>query len=198
MALIAFVYVHFVFVKPSRHLLLGLQQVELSAPLRHPISKQNFKIHLSFYKYFSTQLSACKFLPWIVTAIFHTVPPAYICYDATYNCAYETVYYTYTFSNYHSRRTFLPPIITDTDLPDNAIDCKGTPHKPHRGIILDHTWTPLTLWSDQCYEKRKRLRTDFTCWDWVVGSLAISTFIVTLLAVVLAAVVRIRRFNINT
>ena len=35
--LMAFLYVHLMFVKPSRHLLLGLQQVELLAPLRHPI-----------------------------------------------------------------------------------------------------------------------------------------------------------------
>ena len=35
--LMAFLYVHYMFVKPSRHLLLGLQQVALLAPLRHPI-----------------------------------------------------------------------------------------------------------------------------------------------------------------
>ena len=48
------------------------------------------------------------------------------------------------------------------------------------------------------YVKRPRLRTDFACWDWVVGNLVISTFILTPLVVVLAAAVRVRRFNINT
>ena len=153
---------------------------------------------MSFYKkYFSTQLSTSKFLPWVVTAIFHTVPPAFLCYDATYNCVmtphYETVYYVSTFRNDRTFDLFPRPVITDSDLPDNALDCIG--RTPHRGII---PWLRSYKWSDQCYRKRQRLRTDFACLDWVVGSLAISTFIVTLLVVVLAAVVRIRRFNINT
>jgi len=49
--LMAFCYVHYMWVKPSRCLLLGLQQ-----------------------------LSALEFLPWILTAFFHSVPPAYLYY----------------------------------------------------------------------------------------------------------------------
>merc|ERR1712083_1269009 len=71
-----------------------------------------------------------------------------------------------------------------------ALDCIGG--TPHRGII---PWLRSYKWSDQCYRKIQRLRRDFVCSDWVVGSLAISTFILTLLVVVLAAVVRIRRLR---
>merc|ERR1719150_3657668 len=47
--LMAICYLHFMWVKPSRHLLLGLQQ-----------------------------LSAIKFLPWILTAFLHSVPIAWL------------------------------------------------------------------------------------------------------------------------
>jgi len=49
--LVAFAYVHFMWVKPSRHLLLGLQQ-----------------------------LSALEFLPWMLTAFIHSTPLAWLCY----------------------------------------------------------------------------------------------------------------------
>ena len=128
-----------------------------------------------------------------MTAIFHTVPLAYLCYLATYNCVMkphnETVYYTYNYNTYYTV-CCARPVFIGTDLPDNAVDGKdGT---LRRGIML--------RLDDQSefYVKRPRLWTDFACWDWVVGNLAISTFILTPLVVVLAATVRVRRFNINT
>jgi len=45
-------YVHFMWVKPSRHLLLGIQQ-----------------------------LSALKFLPWTLTVFVHSLPPAFLFYS---------------------------------------------------------------------------------------------------------------------
>jgi len=53
--LVAFAYVHFMWVKPSRHLLLGLQQ-----------------------------LSTLEFLPWILTAFIHSVPLAWLYYCYIY------------------------------------------------------------------------------------------------------------------
>jgi len=53
--LVAFAYVHFMWVKPSRHLLLGLQQ-----------------------------LSTLEFLPWILTAFIHSVPLAWLYYCYMY------------------------------------------------------------------------------------------------------------------
>jgi len=50
--LIAFAYLHYMWVKPSRHLLLGLQQ-----------------------------LSTLEFLPWILTAFIHSVPLAWLYYN---------------------------------------------------------------------------------------------------------------------
>jgi len=53
--LVAFAYVHFMWVKPSRHLLLGLQQ-----------------------------LSSLEFLPWMLTAFIHSIPPAWLCFYHMY------------------------------------------------------------------------------------------------------------------
>jgi len=53
--LMAFAYVHYMWVKPSRHLLLGLQQ-----------------------------LSALEFLPWTLTAFIHSVPLAWLYYCYIY------------------------------------------------------------------------------------------------------------------
>jgi len=49
--LVGWCYIHFMWVKPSRHLLLGIQQ-----------------------------LSALKFLPWTLTVFVHSLPPAYLYY----------------------------------------------------------------------------------------------------------------------
>merc|ERR1712107_323539 len=67
--LMAICYLHFMWVKPSRHLLLGLQQ-----------------------------LSAIKFLPWILTVFLHSVPMAYPYY------IHMTITYTYTVYNMPKRR----------------------------------------------------------------------------------------------
>ena len=69
--LIACAYLHYMWVKPSRHLLLGLQQVvcHLSGILR------------SASKSCPTQLSTLEFLPWILTAFIHSVPLAWLFYN---------------------------------------------------------------------------------------------------------------------
>jgi len=56
--LVAVAYVHFMWVKPSRHLLLGLQQ-----------------------------LSTLKFLPWMLTAFIHSIPLAWLCFYYMYRSA---------------------------------------------------------------------------------------------------------------
>jgi len=59
-ALVAFAYLHYMWVKPSRHLLLGLQQ-----------------------------LSALEFLPWTLTAFIHSVPLGWLYYTYTYTSDYD-------------------------------------------------------------------------------------------------------------
>jgi hypothetical protein len=53
--LVAFAYLHFMWVKPSRHLLLGLQQ-----------------------------LSTLEFLPWMLTAFIHSAPLVWLCFCYMY------------------------------------------------------------------------------------------------------------------
>jgi len=102
--LVAFCYLHFIWWKPSSHLLLGIQQ-----------------------------LSALKFLPWILTAFIHSIPSVYFHYF------------------YMTERTY-------------------------------------------SYPYGRNLRTDLTCWHWVIGSM-VWVLILTPQFVVLAAVVRVRRLN---
>ena len=72
-------YVHVTWVKPSRHLLLGLQQVAIF--LMAIFTKfTTFDFDSNWQKYFPIQLSALKFLPWISTAFLHTIPLAYLSY----------------------------------------------------------------------------------------------------------------------
>jgi len=95
--LMAFAYLHFMWVKPSRHLLLGLQQ-----------------------------LSSLEFLPWMLTALIHSAPVAWLGF-----C------YMYT-----STETY-----------------------PHEQI----------------------LRTDLTCWDWIVAILVAGLILVPQVIVLVAA-----------
>jgi len=73
--LVAVAYVHFMWVKPSRHLLLGLQQ-----------------------------LSTLEFLPWMLTAFIHSIPPAWLCF-----------YYMYTSSSTYPYEKILRTDLTCWD-----------------------------------------------------------------------------------
>ena len=77
--LIAFAYLHYMWVKPSRHLLLGLQQV-----VNHPS-----EILRQACKSCHSQLSALEFLPWTLTAFIHSVPFGWLYYTNTYTSDYD-------------------------------------------------------------------------------------------------------------
>ena len=83
--LLAFCYIHFMWVIPSRHLLAGLHQVTSSCP--------------EISKCCPSQLCACKtvlqckFIPWISTALIHCVPIVCITYrwiicHLTFSCGH--------------------------------------------------------------------------------------------------------------
>jgi hypothetical protein len=127
-------FLSYVCVKPSRQLLLGIQQVGTSQAFLKKSLKTTDQ-YLTQCKYFPTQLSALKFLPWMLTAFIHSLPLAYF-----YHC-------------YMTKRT--------TTLP----------------------W-PL----------ERILWTDLTYWHWAIGGV-VSTLILTPQFLVLAAVIRVRRFD---
>jgi len=79
--LVAFAYVHFMWVKPSRHLLLGLQQ-----------------------------LSSLEFLPWMLTAFIHSIPPAWLCFYHMYT---QTEKPTIVLAVYPPRETYDRTLRTD-------------------------------------------------------------------------------------
>ena len=124
----------YLWVKPSRHLLLGIQQVGTTQAFLKKSLKTTDQ-NLTLCKYFPTQLSALKFLPWMLTALIHSLPLAYF-----YHC-------------YMTKRT--------TTLP-----------WPFERIL----WTDLTYW------------------HWAIGGV-VSTLLLTPQFLVLAAVIRVRRFD---
>ena len=66
--MMAFCYLHFMWVKPSRQLLVGLQQVSAHS------------VGTACCTYCPTQLFTYEFSPWILTAFIHCVPVAYLTY----------------------------------------------------------------------------------------------------------------------
>ena len=96
--LIAFAYLHYMWVKPSRHLLLGLQQVHSLPPL---------SILRSACKSCLTQLSTLEFLPWILTAFIHSVPLAWLYYNYMTTTRWHDGTSTESYSNPKILRTDL-------------------------------------------------------------------------------------------
>ena len=78
LSLTGWCYLRFMWLKPSQHLRLGIQQVGTSQAFLEKSFQNNQNVSLC--KYCPTQLSALKFLPWMLNAFIHTLSLAYFCF----------------------------------------------------------------------------------------------------------------------